>query len=214
MTLDEFLNVFQILFYVTVGTVAVLTFLSAKKGLLNPINTEYHKIAFGKIEKLSDDLLSEFDPKSDNYWCKDDPLDKFFEEIHDIFNKNKAQILKDKEFMMGLPSPRSFERLTETITKIKSEPFLPKEIRQQVVKHLETRTKKMFSIHMEETDKYMKELANGKYQGELKYNRGMVHNRINDRMYKSDCGISQVEEQVHEVRLFIQDYLGKYDPFK
>lgn len=107
MTLDDCLKIVQILFYVSAGTIAVLTFLSAKKGLLNPINTEYHKRAFEKIEHLSDDLLSEFDPTSDNYWAKEDPLKEFLEEIHDVFNKNKVQILKDKKFVYGQPIPKS-----------------------------------------------------------------------------------------------------------
>jgi hypothetical protein len=214
MTIDDYLKLVQILFYITGGTVALLTFVSAKKGLLNPINTEYHKIAFVKIKELSEILLSEFDPKSENYWAKDDPLEKYFKEVHEIFEKNKEQILKSKEFPMGRPTPRAFDRLADIIREIKSEPFLPSEIREIVVKHLESRTEMSFSIQMEELDKYFKELVNGKYQGDLKYNYAIVHNRINDRMYKNGCGISQVEEQIHEVRLAIQKYLKKYDPLK
>lgn len=214
MTIEDYLKLVQILFYLTGGIITVLTFLIAKKGLLNPINTEYHKIAFVKIKELSEVLLSEFDPKSENYWAKDNLLEEYFKEVHDIFEKNKEQILKTKKFPMGRPSPRGFDRLTDIIREIKSEPFLPSEIRNIIVEHLEVRTKKSFSIQMEELDKYFNELANGKYQGELKHNYAFVHNRINDRMYKSDCGISQVEEQIHEVRLEIQKYLKKYDPLK
>ncbi len=158
--------------------------------------------------------MSEFDPKSENYWAKDDPLEKYFKEVHEIYQKNKEQILKEKVFPMGKPSPKSFDRLTDIVTRIKSEPFLPAEIRKIVIEHLESRTNKSFSIHMEELDKYFNELVNGKHQGDLKYNHAIVHNRINDRMYKSGCGISQVEEQIHEVRLAIQKYLKKYDPIK
>ncbi len=214
MTIDDFLKVAQILFYLTAAIIAILTFLSAKKGLLNPINTEYHKIAFVKIKELSEELLSEFDPKSENYWAKDDPLKNYFKEVHAIYEKNKDQILKQKKFPIGKPSPRSFDRLTNIITKIKSEPFLPAEIREIIVSHLESRTTKIFSIHIEELDKYFDELVNGKYQGELNYNHAIVHNRINDRMYKAGCGISQVEEQIHTVRLAIQKYLKRYDPIK
>lgn len=83
-----------------------------------------------------------------------------------------------------------------------------------MVEHLETRTNKMLSIHIEEIDKYMNELANGRYLGDLKNNWAFVHNRINKKMYQNNCGISQVEEQVHQVRLDIQTYLKKYDPIK
>lgn len=214
MTPDEILKIVQIAFYITVGILAVLTFLSAKKGLLNTINTEYHKRAFDKIENLSQALLSEFDPKSDDYWANGDPLREFLKETHKIFEKNKEQILKDKVFHSGIPSPRSFDRLQGIIRRVKSDPFVPKEIRNQVTAHLENRSKKMFSIHMEEIRKYLKELANGKHGTDYEINSAIVHNRINDKLYKNNCGISQVEEQVHEVRLFIQSYLEKFNPLK
>lgn len=214
MTLDEILKIVQIVFYITAGVVAVLTFISAKKGLLNTVNTEYHKRVFDKIDDLSQELLSEFDPESDNYWVKGDPLQNFFKEIHETFRKNKEQILKDKEFHSGVPSPRSFDRIQRIVLKVKSDPFVPKEIRNKVIAHLEERSQKLFSIHMDEIRKYLKELAHGKHGDDYELNSSIVHNRINDRLYKNNCGISQIEEQVHEVRLFIQGYLDKFNPLK
>ncbi len=43
MTLDDGLKVTQIAFYVAAGVVAILTYLKAKRGLLNTVNTEYQK---------------------------------------------------------------------------------------------------------------------------------------------------------------------------
>lgn len=137
---DAILKIIQILFYVTAAIIAVLTYLSAKKGLLNTVNTEYHKRAFDKIESLSEELLSEFDPKSDDWWAKDDLLKKFLKETHEKFEKNKDAILKAKEFNSGIPSPKSFDRLVGIVRRIKSDPFVPKEIRDNVVLHLENRS--------------------------------------------------------------------------
>lgn len=43
MTLDTLLKVAQISFYLIASTIAILTYIKAKKGLLNTINSEYHK---------------------------------------------------------------------------------------------------------------------------------------------------------------------------
>ncbi|HRF81064.1 MAG TPA: hypothetical protein PL070_13365 [Flavobacteriales bacterium] len=212
--LESISKIIQILFYLTAATVAVLTYLSAKKGLLNTVNTEYHKRAFDKIETLSQELLSEFDSTSEHWWAKDDSTRKFLDEIHEIFKKNKVEILKNKEFHSGVPSPKSFIRLTGIVRRIKSDPFVPKEIRDNVVLHLENRANKMLEIQIHEIRKYLDELANGKHGDDYSLNAAIVHNRINDNLYKSNCGISQVEEQVHQIRFFIQSYLEKFNPLK
>ena len=132
MTIDEVLKLIQILFYIIAGTLGILTYLSAKKGLLNTVNTEYHKRAFDKIESLSQELLSEFDPKPENQWANGDNLKDFLKETHETFEKNKEQILKTKEFHSGIQMPKVFNRLQGIVQGIKSDPFLPKEIRNEV----------------------------------------------------------------------------------
>ena len=89
MTIDEILKLVQITFYVVAGTLGILTYLSAKKGLLNTVNTEYHKRAFDKIENLSQELLSEFDPKSENYWANGDTLKDFSKKLTKYLKKIK-----------------------------------------------------------------------------------------------------------------------------
>jgi len=214
MTIDEILKLVQITFYVVAGTLGILTYLSAKKGLLNTVNTEYHKRAFDKIENLSQELLSEFDPKSENYWANGDTLKDFLKETHEVFEKNKEQILKKKEFHSGIRMPKVFDRLQAIVQGIKSDPFLPKEIRNEVIKHLENRAEKIFGIHIDEINKHLQDLANGKYEGNYEHVSALVHNRINDKLYENNCGISQVEEQVHDIRLFIQKYLENFNPLK
>ena len=68
--MDSVLKFVQILFYLTAGFVAILTYIKAKSGLLNTINTEYHKKVIDRLSALSEDLFSEFDHESDNYWAR------------------------------------------------------------------------------------------------------------------------------------------------
>ena len=193
---------------------AVLTYKSAKKGLLNTVNTEYHKRTFDKLEEISQELISEFDPDSPNYWVSSEPMHKVLEKIHDTFEKNKKEILESKEFSPGVPDNKASRRLSDLVKKIKSDPFIPKEIREYVTEALEKRADTMLGIHLSEISKYIEELSKGKHGNDYELNSAVVHNRINTKLYENGCGISQVEEQVHDIRLFIQQYLENFNPFK
>jgi hypothetical protein len=48
----------------------------------------------------------------------------------------------------------------------------------------------------------------------LEHNHGWVHNNINQQLYDRGCGISQIEEAVHQIRLDIKTYLEKFNPLK
>lgn len=70
LSIDDILKIVQIGFYITVATITVLTYRSAKNGLLNTVNTEYQKKVIAKLEELSNELGSEIDSTSPNYWAK------------------------------------------------------------------------------------------------------------------------------------------------
>lgn len=61
--LQEVLWVVQILFYLVTGWIVVLTYRNARKTLLSPAHTEYHKNVITRLKELSEKLDSEFDPK-------------------------------------------------------------------------------------------------------------------------------------------------------
>jgi len=58
------LKLIQIGFYTINAAVAILTYRAATKGLLNTVTTEYKKRVIERLQKLSDDLYSEFDQTS------------------------------------------------------------------------------------------------------------------------------------------------------
>jgi hypothetical protein len=201
------------MFYITAGTLAILTYISAKRGLLNTVNTEYHERAMDKLQEISEFLISEFDMSSENYWVKDKDLSEILEEINENFEKNKEEILKTGEYFPGIPINPRYERLSNWIERIKSDPFVPKKVREAIVLHLDKRANTLIKIHLEEIRKYCEDLAKGKYSNDFKINTAIVHNIINNRLYKEDCGISQIQTQVHDVRNFIQIYLESFNPF-
>lgn len=65
MTADRYgdtLKIVHIVFYAVATIVAVLTYRAAKRGMLNTVSTEYQKRVMDRLQKLSEDLYSEFDP--------------------------------------------------------------------------------------------------------------------------------------------------------
>lgn len=74
--------------------------------------------------------------------------------------------------------------------------------------------KTMFTAYMEEINSYKECLKEGKHWDTLDTNYAWIHNKINNRMYENGVGISQVQEDAHQVRLDIQAHLEKFNPLK
>ncbi|AMA72759.1 hypothetical protein ACKE5C_11200 [Aneurinibacillus thermoaerophilus] len=211
--LDIILKVVQILFYIVGAIVGVLTYRSAKKGFLNTVNTEYKKRVMDHLEKLSDSLYNEFNPNSENYWVRLDPEKEIISKILEVYKKNEQKILNSKNFRIGIPHTKSQAVLEEILNRVKSDPFIPEEISNEVVRYLEKRLNSMHIIFIEESRKYMEELAQGLYKDKIKDSEIYIKNKINKRLYKEGCGISQIEKEVHNIRIKIKKYLESYNPF-
>ncbi|WP_217874205.1 hypothetical protein [Pseudoalteromonas shioyasakiensis] len=212
--MDSAVKIFQILFYITGSLIAILTFIKAKNGLLNSVNTEYQKRVMDRLALLSDELYEEFDPSSDRYWGKQDSAKEVIERLHEEIKPFKHEIITSKEIHVGTPTPDNFGHLTTYLDKLKSDPFIPKKIRDKVISNLEARTKSMFSAYIQEIDSYKNGLKEGKYWDSLDTNYAWIHNKINARMYENGVGISQLQEAAHDVRLAIQEHLEKFNPIK
>lgn len=214
MDLESLLKIVQILFYIVAGTIAILSFIKAKKSFLNSINTEYPKRALQKVEEISDFLISEFDQDSNNYWAKLHDEQSTSQIMLKDFIDNKESFLKNKEWIGGIPSNRSIERLNNWVTKVKSDPFVPKAIRHIVVHNLQNRVNLARNIEIEELLAFGNKLVSDGGKSDFKYWDSVVHNKIMGRLYEKGIGVSQMEEKVHEIRIQIQQYYEKYDPLK
>lgn len=212
LDLDVILKLVQILFFCTAGIVAVLTFVKAKNGLLNTVNTEYHKRVLDRLAGVSEELYEEFDESSTSFWTNDG-ASKFWKSIN-------AQVKKREDFLVGyegplpigVPDPPGSRRLRRMLDKYKSDPFLPESVRTVVVSFLQSRVDTLFTAYFEAVHHYIELLKKGECWVNLEGNEGWLHNRVNDRLYREGFGISQVEERAHAVRLEIQKYFLKFDP--
>lgn len=213
MKLDDYLKIVQICFYASMAIIALLTYLKAKKTLLNSINTEYHKHVINALIYLSNELYSEFDESSDVHWLKMGRIEKVIKEINEEFLKNKEQILSTGKFEGGIRVLDLEDRLMSQVRRYKSEPFLPDDIRKEVLDLLENRFQAFHQSYCTVISNYRKSLAAGKHIETLDANDGWVHNQLNKALYDMGCGISQIEDAVHEIRLKIKAYLDKFNPF-
>lgn len=204
----------QTIFYLTGSTIAVLTYMKAKNGLLNTVNTEYHKKVIERLYFISEDLYSEFDPSSENYWLKSDIAGEICAGINEQFIKSRHLIVsgKIKSDLFGIPSPSEYNKIRNKAGKIRSDPFIPEEIRNTIIEYLDGRANSLFSAFYSIGQEYAKSLCEDKYTDTLSENKYWIHNKINNFMYSKGYGISDCESHVNKIRLQIQGYYRKYDP--
>jgi len=167
--MDLALKIFQIGFYVTASVIAVLTFVKAKNGLLNSVNTEYQKKV---MERLSD-LSEEFDFSSANHWSKNKALDEVLERIHEYAAENKHEILTGKAGFAGVPLPQRQLEMMASLERIKSDPFIPSRIRGKLVDILERRISSTFEAYHSVIKDYQDDLAKGKGWDSFELNKSL-----------------------------------------
>jgi hypothetical protein len=214
MDLDSVLKLTQIAFYAIAGAITILTYIKAKNGLLNAVNTEYKKRVMDRLAEISRELVSEYDWYSPSHWSKVDPVMEVLDHLHGECLPHKEEILRTKQIQMppGIPVSEFEQKLYRMAEIVKSDPFIPRAIRSQLLDFYEGRAAVMTRVFIEEIGAYRKALENGKHWDTLDANHGWVHNRILERLREQGCGIEQIEEEVHALRDAIQDYFEAFDP--
>lgn len=201
-------------FYLTASTVAILTFIKAKNGLLNSVNTEYQKKVMERLSQLSEELWEEFDYSSEKHWSNDKNLKDTLDDIHEYAINNKHEILTKKTGFHGIPMPKKQIELMALKEKLKSDPFVPNEIRNKLVSILDNRVSSMFEAYHSVIGEYQKEIENGEHWDKFDDNHGWIHNKVVSVMRKNGAGITDLENAAHEVRLEVQKYYNQFNPLK
>lgn len=211
----DVLKIVQIGFYTVAAIVAILTYLAARRGLLNTVNTEYQKRVMDRLQKLSEDLYSEFDPSSETYWPNVRAVHEGIEDINDVFERNRDEILVERKYYYGVPVTKDVERLRRLLGPVISDPFIPDQIRNAVVDLLDNRIQVLESLYIDEFEKYSNDLAKGKHGPFTELDDvNKIHNKIVEQQRLRGCGIAQIEEEVQEIRALIQDYFDSFNPHR
>ncbi len=215
-TLGDTLRLTQISFYFIGSITALLTYRAAKRGLLNSVNTEYQKRVMDRLQKLSDELYCEFDPSSEFYWAGKDYVTHAINFINQHFEEHKEQILSSgKYYFFHIPQAEDEKRLQRMLGPVISDPFIPEEVRTAVVDLLENRIRVLLGTRMEVLRKYSDDLAQGICEPLVEsFSWVDIHNQINHQLYLKGCGITQIEEEVQEIRCRIHDYFDSFNPHR
>jgi hypothetical protein len=97
---------------------------------------------------------------------------------------------------------------------IKSDPFLPKEIRDPIASFLKTTLQNLNSINKDQLEEYKKLLIRSKSisQEELESAHLWVANQINSERTKKGCSEFQIGDHMDKIRLEIQKYFESFNP--
>jgi cobalamin biosynthesis Mg chelatase CobN len=212
--MDIILKIVQIGFYITGASVAILTYMKAKNGLLNTVNTEYQKRVMDRLAELSVELFDEFDSESENFWAKEDSVKEVLDRVHEDVTSHKHEIITQGMDISGIPIPKKISKLGASLSQIKSDPFIPSDIRNKIVSLIEGRVAAMHGAYHAEVEKYQEGLKAGKYWDTLETNHHWLHNKIIDHLRQSGFGITELEGKVHNIRSDIQAYFEGFNPIK
>ena len=212
--MDTLLKILQGGFYITASLVAVLTYLKAKDGLLNTVNTEYQKRVMDRLAELSVALFDEFNRNSDYHWSREHSVEEILNNLHEEIKPYKHEIITGDRNIIGIPISKKEQRLYIFLSEVKSDPFIPTDIRYRIVNLIEGRTEAIRSAHIIEIGKYQDALKLGKYWDTLDTNHDWLHSDILDHLYTLGYGISDIENKVHEIRADIQLYFEGFNPIK
>ncbi len=209
--LGDTLKAVQIVFYTVAGILAFLTYHAAVRGWLTPTYTEFQKRVMDRLAKLSEDLYSEFNPASGDYLTGHHGLQQALTLIHKDFEGSKDAILAAGEWDGWILLPRDTFRFEKILEPVRSDPFIPDNIRKVVIELLERRLAVFSDVSNEQLVDYRNALAGGKIEPDGE-NWIRILNKINAEMAKQNCGPRQVEAAVHEIRGLIQEYLDSFNP--
>ena len=102
-----------------------------------------------RLQKLSENLCSEFDPSSETYWPNVRAVNEAIEDINDVFERNRDDILTKRKYYYGIPFTKDVQRLRRLLDPVISDPFIPDEIRSAVVDLLDYRIQVLTSLHLD-----------------------------------------------------------------
>jgi len=216
LSLESAQKMAQILFYFVVATIAVFTFLKAKNGLLNSVNTEYQKKVIERLLELSIDFREHFDTKSPHYWANDRSITRLVDDVNNAF-LDGPYLEYDEEYPYGYSRTAMSERIQYLLGKVKADPLIPSQIRNGIFETLDHITFVREAVHHAAVDEYYEHIKQG---GELYKTDGTdfeyqkFHNKIIQRLADNECGISEMEHRIIYINEIIQVYLESFDPVK
>jgi hypothetical protein len=213
-SIDAIAHLAQMAFYAVAGTVAILTYRTARDGLLNTINTEYHKRIIDRLSKLNDDISNVFSIIDAHHWLIDDQRDIFFDSLVEIFNYHKKKIIDERSseaIKFGLPLMKNQIDLRVISDSYRNDPFIPEKIRNLIIMLAEDRLRYLQIAFNESSNIFIRRLNDPNNWNNIEEYNMVFCNNVNRILYENGVGISQVQERVSAIQKEIQKYFGGFN---
>lgn len=212
--MDIAVKIFQSLFYIIASTVAILTYLKAKDGLLNSVNTEYQKKVMEKLTQLSEEIIGEFDYSSETHHSKDNTFGELISRVNSFARKNKEELLSGDLKFMGTPATEKMIVGLTMPSLIDTDPFIPSSIRTKLASFYKMKHEETYSVYREVILEYQNALEKGDsiWWRNIDDAPGILRNKVNEILDKKGIGLSQLEIFAHEIRNDIKKYYDSFNP--
>ena len=206
-------NVAQILFWVLTSVLASLAYFNAKKTLLSPVNTEYQKRIFDKLEILSKKLFSELKIGDDNYWLYQRPMKEVFTEICNEYKNNKESV---HEFGLEISCSsvgKNYIYFQKLADEIRYELFLPDALKEPLISYLEQRAEAEIFSTAFAVDSYINMINENKNYEEIDEEKFMeIENFYIDGMSESGFDNEAITTKNKEIMDKIINYVQSFNP--
>ncbi|MFB8426817.1 hypothetical protein ACFC4S_33190 [Priestia megaterium] len=216
LSLKDIVALVQICFYIIGTSIAILTYRSAKKGLLNTVNTEYQKRVMDHLHELSETLYTEYnyerDSKESNKYDFSYRIEPIARRILEQYKKHIKDGNDPKEFRRrGAILPAGVVNLNKFQQKIQSDPFIPDHITQYVINYIYERFIVTRDIIIEELHEFENSLKNQEHKGyqELPVS---VDRNVSRRLAQNGFSRDRIRGEVHNIRMMIKEYLKSFNP--
>ncbi|MGG2090853.1 hypothetical protein ABFY59_28625 [Priestia aryabhattai] len=224
--LKDIASIVQICFYVVGATIAILTYRSAKKGLLNTVNTEYQKRVMDHLQELSESLYRDIEDKESEkslyyHYYKHMYFDVMLKWMAERFKKHMEEGKDPAHFVYrGTSHPLAVRRLFSLRKQITSNPFIPNDISIYVVNFLYKIEITVIEVTQEMIDvvtEYFREIEVSSYNPNtlMNYdqNRAMIR-MFETKMKEQGFGKQEVEAEIYKIRIMIKQHLESFNPLK
>ncbi len=212
MSSELVLRYLQIAFYASAIAVAWLTYWSAKRTLLNSVNTEYQKRVLDRLAEVSRRLWDEeHDREGGTLYTE------FLAEIRERASKVSTAVVEGADFetweyrlLIG-GAPAFVNHLFRLATLWETDPFLPRHLRIPICDFLCERGQALWDASTETLTAHHNSLTGGSIQPGEAASREARAKAIEIAEGKG-FGARQSEERLKEIRHNIQIYLESFNP--
>lgn len=206
--MEHVLLCIQIMFYFSAIVVTWLTYATARRGLLSPVNTEYQKRVIDRLASVSDELNAEFAAGAKNFYRFHDELITMSELIAQKVDSHRDQMFPPRD-LTSLET-----RLRELVQQWRNDPFLPESIRAELVAFVTDRSQVVEESIMTISNEYWAQLKRGEQPSSPAGGPSSwaLYYKVLRLLESRGFGQVAVADRLDELRLGIQRYLQRYDP--